>query len=229
MLYGRFLLIAAIVLALLGSEAHGTALIPNRSNMRAVSKEYGKAAAGRILAWMLLLKDSRRLPVKEKLARVNNFFNRLPNVSDLRQWHANDYWATPFELLIVNGGDCEDFVIAKYFSLRELKVPEQKMRITYVKSFMPDHSIVSHMVLSYYPCPQCDPLVLDNLTNSILPASKRKDLVPVFSFQGYDLLNSREKRDNSAAGGTTRSIPRWDDLLRRIAAQEKNLNVPSKK
>ena len=220
----RFLLVTAIVLPLFGSEAHGKpALIHNRS-VRAVSKEYGKAAAGRVLAWMLLLKDSRRLPVKEKLARVNSFFNRLPNVSDMRQWLVNDYWATPFELLIVNGGDCEDFVIAKYFSLRELKVSEQKMRITYVKSFMPDHSIVSHMVLSYYPCPQCEPLVLDNLTNSILPASKRKDLVPVFSFQGYDLISSREKKDNFAASGTTRSIPRWDDLLRRIAAQEKNLD-----
>lgn len=220
----HFLLVTALVLALLGSEAHGTALILSRSNVLAVSKEYGKAAAGRVQAWILLLQDSRQLPVKEKLERVNNFFNRLPNVSDMRQWHVNDYWATPFELLIVNGGDCEDFVIAKYFSLRELKISERQMRITYVKSFRPDHSIVSHMVLSYYPCPQCEPLVLDNLTNSILPASKRKDLVPVFSFQAYDLINSREKRDNSTVSGTTRSIPRWDDLLRRIAAQEKNLN-----
>jgi len=62
--------------------------------------------------------------------------------------------------LASNGADCEDFSIAKYFALKELGVPIQRLRITYVKAVRLNQA---HMVLAYYPEPDAVPLILDNL------------------------------------------------------------------
>ena len=53
----------------------------------------------------------------ELLGSVNTFFNRLPFVADMAHWGVEDYWASPAETFASNGGDCEDFSIAKYFAL----------------------------------------------------------------------------------------------------------------
>ncbi len=221
----RYFGAVAVGLALFAAQqVHGKLVVmPEGGDMETITDKYGQAASRRITAWMNLVKDARKLVTREKLEQVNSFFNRLPNVSDIQQWQVNDYWETPFELLIVNGGDCEDFVIAKYFTLRELGIPEERMRIAYVKAFMSDRSIVSHMVLTYYSCLQCEPLILDNLTDSIQSSSSRKDLVPVYSFQGYDLISSREKKENLVNNTAEKGIPRWDELLQRIEVQEKIL------
>lgn len=114
---------------------------------------------------------------------VNDLINRVPQVSDISQWAVDDYWATPAEMLASNGGDCEDFVIAKYFALRASGIPSEKMRLTYVKSFQ-DTKIENHMVLAYYASPEAEPLLLDNIRPQMLPASKRPDLLPVYEFNG---------------------------------------------
>ena len=57
----------------------------------------------------------------------------------------------------------------------------ERLRITYVKS---ERRNQAHMVLAYYEDPTKEPLILDNLTSKILPATKRPDLTPVFSFNG---------------------------------------------
>ena len=58
------------------------------------------------------------------------FLNRLPWVEDAALWGQKDYWVSPFEMLGRNGGDCEDFSIGKYFTLRELGVGDAKLLIT---------------------------------------------------------------------------------------------------
>ena len=58
----------------------------------------------------------------------------LPWISDDEHWGKRDYWATPIEMLATNGGDCEDFSIAKYLTLTQLRVPSDKLRITYVRA-----------------------------------------------------------------------------------------------
>src|SRR6185369_9110964 len=62
------------------------------------------------------------------LERVNEFINRLPAIPDIDHWKVIDYWATAAESFASNGGDCEDFVIAKYFALKELGVPIARLR-----------------------------------------------------------------------------------------------------
>lgn len=180
----------------------------------------GNANGQRLFAdWRELMADSRSLSEADKLKRLNEFFNRRLNFSDdVSIWGQADYWATPLESMAKGAGDCEDFVIAKYFSLKELGVPVQKLRLTYVRARIggPNSSISqAHMVLTYYAAPDAEPLVLDNLITDIRPASRRSDLTPVFSFNS----------DGLWAGGTTSSgspvdrLSRWKELLLRMQAE----------
>ena len=132
-----------------------------------------------------LLEFEKQLPKNDAstLSFVNDLLNRVPQVTDAAHWGVDDYWATPAELVASDGGDCEDFVIAKYFALKESGIPAEKLRLTYVKSFQAG-KIENHMVLAYYPAPNAEPLLLDNVQPQMLPASKRPDLMPVYEFNG---------------------------------------------
>ena len=146
-----------------------------------------------------------------ELQRVNSFFNRVPFLSDLEHWKLEDYWATPVETVASNGADCEDFSIAKYFMLKELGVPVTRLRITYVLARRLNQA---HMVLAYYPRPESDPLILDNLDGRVLPASQRPDLVPVYSFNDDDVLIARSGRH-----ADPQQIRAWRGLLERLDAE----------
>ena len=159
----------------------------------------------------------RSAPDKEKLQRVNDFFNQVRFVSDQKHWKKKDYWATPIEFLSTNGGDCEDFALAKYFTLRELGVADKKLRLTYVKAVRLNQA---HMVLSYFATPAAEPLVLDNLDREIRRASKRKDLVPVYSFNGKGLWLAKE-RDQGRLVGKSSRISRWTDIIKRMQNRNK--------
>lgn len=171
------------------------------------------AARQRIQAWEALIKSSTELAEQDKLSEVNRFFNRqIRFVDDIRLWNVNDYWATPIEMLIKGAGDCEDYSIAKYFTLRRLGIPSDKLRITYVKALNYNQA---HMVLTYYASPSAEPLVLDNLINQIKPASQRKDLLPVYAFnaEGLYLPGSSSKKSD------TKKLSRWQDILKKMRAE----------
>ncbi len=175
-------------------------------------KRYGNLgnARVRILAWETLFKDSAHLEEQVKLDNVNRFFNQqIRFADDIRVWQQVDYWATPIESLIKGAGDCEDYAIAKYFSLRRLGISSEKLRITYVKALRLNQA---HMVLTYYSSPAAEPLVLDNLINQIRPASQRQDLLPVYAFnaEGLYLPGSRSKKSDS------KKLSRWQDLLKKM-------------
>lgn len=177
-----------------------------------VSGKYGQAAGNRVVEWQGLINANRDKSDQEKLALVNSFFNHIPFVDDKVHWGKNDYWATPLEMLVTNGGDCEDFSIAKYFTLKELGVPEERMLIAYVTSVRINQA---HMVLLYYPTPEGEPLVLDNLVKEIKPAFERSDLVPVYSFNGKDLWLSKERSRGKRVGASDRISP-WQDVTERM-------------
>jgi predicted transglutaminase-like cysteine proteinase len=146
------------------------------------------------------------------LSSVNTFFNRLPFLSDLSHWGIEDYWATPAETLASNGADCEDFSIAKYFTLKELGVPIERLRITYVKAVRLNQA---HMVLAYYPLPDAVPLILDNLEDRVSLATERSDLIPVYSFNDDDLLVARPG-GTAAKAGSSQQIRLWRSLLDKL-------------
>ena len=177
---------------------------------------YGPLGDGtqRIDAWQHLLATQKQTPELEQLKVVNLFFNKqMRYVEDIDLWRQVDYWETPIEGLWKGAGDCEDYAIAKYFSLRHLGVSSDKLRITYVKALRQNRA---HMVLTYYASPDAMPLVLDSLVDTILPASQRTDLLPVYSFNAEGLWLSG--KGNQKVGDTKR-LSRWQDVLKKMQAE----------
>ena len=185
----------------------------------AVTQRWGAAGTNRLKNWQGMLQEGMRPDSSEleRLTLVNTFFNKnIRFGTDLEVWEQEDYWATPLETLGRGAGDCEDFVIAKYFSLLALGVPETKLRFVYVRALLQQGQVLRvepHMVLAYYKSLGAEPLVLDNLASIIATASQRSDLTPVYSFNKEGYFNGVLR---TALSKGTR-LSRWEDLLLRAA------------
>ncbi|WP_158769004.1 transglutaminase-like cysteine peptidase [Paraglaciecola sp. L1A13] len=191
-------------------------IVFNDALFNKIRNQYEDDALERVQDWQQLLNDSHNLSIDEKLYQVNNFFNALDFVDDIKHWGKDDYWATPVEFLATQAGDCEDFVIAKYFSLIELGVPAEKLRLMYVTAIRLRQA---HMVLAYYEESNSVPLVLDNINQRILPASRRRDLLPVYSFNGDGLWLAKEQgRGQKVQQGGNNNL--WNDLNERMQVSE---------
>ncbi len=208
----RLLLACLLVGAAISQANWDFGLILQKAEQR-----YGNLgpAKARIQAWDELINSNQGKSENELLQVTNRFFNRqLRFVDDSQNWRQNDYWATPIEALVKGAGDCEDYAIAKYFTLRRLGVPSEKLRITYVKALRYNQA---HMVLTYYATPGAMPLVLDNLISEIRPASQRTDLLPVYAFNAEGLYLP------GAAGGKrasdSKKLSRWQDLLKKMNSE----------
>ena len=173
---------------------------------------YGKDARRRLVLWQNMITEDNSVSDWEKIEKVNLFFNQMEFVNDIDHWGENDYWATPIEFLGSGGGDCEDFSLSKYFSLLAMGVSEKKLNLTYVKALKLDQH---HMVLTYFSEPGVEPLVLDNLIDTILPASQRMDLLPIYSFNGSGLWLSKQRGRGKFVGSSNR-LKRWQDLLEKM-------------
>ena len=186
----------------------------DRELLQKVEMKYGRAAYNRLTSWEDFIRQDKSKTDREKLEKVNHFFNStIRFASDMEVWGVEDYWATPIEFLCKGAGDCEDFAIAKYFTLRAMGVDDVKLRITYVKALQYN---MNHMVLSYYSEPEAEPLVLDNLVDSINPGSKRTDLLPIFGFNGSGLWMAKQRGQGKMAGNSSR-IKLWQDLLQKMS------------
>lgn len=167
----------------------------------------------------LVLRLSKEGSDEVKVREVNQFFNqRLHYMEDIDLWKQVDYWATPLESMSKGSGDCEDYAFAKYFTLRELGVAPQKLRMIYVKARIggPSSTITqAHMVLAYYQAPTVEPVVLDSLISSIMPASQRSDLQPVFSFNGDGIWVG----GGSAPNASVDRLTRWRQLIDKMKAE----------
>ena len=205
--------LTAFLLFLFFAFAVSAALEISGELLQRIKAKYGQQAELRVIQWQTLLATTKGLPEKEKLERVNDFFNHtVLFVDDMIHWHVEDYWATPIEFLASGAGDCEDYSIAKYFTLKELGVDENKMRITYVKALNLNQA---HMVLTYYATPAAVPLVLDNLIPLIKPASSRSDLLPVYSFNGTGLWLAKSRGAGKRVGSSDR-LSLWNELNKKI-------------
>ncbi len=166
-----------------------------------VEKKYNRFAKNRFNALNRLLKRLEKKDELTKLQEVNDFFNSVSYGEDIDIYKVNDYWATPFEFLAKDKGDCEDYVIAKYLVLKYLGVSSEKMFLTYVRVEDLDRA---HMVLSYYKTSTSEPLILDSIRRIIFPASKRKDLKPIYNFNPNILKNGKK----------TSAHKKWDNLIK---------------
>ncbi|KAB2928388.1 MAG: transglutaminase [Dechloromonas sp.] len=184
---------------------------------QSLSSRFGEAPLSLFADWQRLLGEGRSLGEREKLRRVNDFFNqRVAFDDDISIWQQTDYWATPLETIGSGRADCEDFSIAKYYSLIEMGIPVGKLRLVYVRARQEGPAgpyLQAHMVLAYYATPNAEPLVLDNLRPEIAPASRRTDLSPIFSFNSAGLWQGTGNQSSKS------NLSRWQDLLSRARAE----------
>ena len=219
-----FVLAAALGLAF-GFSALRAGLTDFNRLESLASTRYDAAALQRVRAWRDLLSRSAAMDERRQIRQVNDFFNRnVRYMTDQQLWGQNDYWATPLETLGKGAGDCEDYAIAKYVSLRKLGIPDSRLRLFYVHARLgaaASNATEVHMVLGYFPTEDAEPLILDNLISDIRPASRRDDLTPVFSFNAQGLWPDGA---TTSAGDSTARLSNWRGVLERIQADGINLN-----
>lgn len=205
--------IALLVLLVLTGQAAALQFDPAAIQQYAQS-HYGGRSGQQVSRWLAMMSQQRSQPELQQLRAVNSFWNSTVRGGEDRTiWGREDYWATPLETLGKQAGDCEDFVIGKYFSLVHMGMPAEKLRFIYVRARlggMGSKTTIAHMVLGYYPTPDAVPLILDNLTGSIVKANQRPDLTPVFSF------NAQGVYVTGAATSSPDRIGNWRDLLSRM-------------
>jgi predicted transglutaminase-like cysteine proteinase len=155
-------------------------------------------------------------PEEKQIFEVNRFYNQVEYRSDLKIWGQKDYWASRLEFIGKGQGDCEDFAVAKFLTMIQIGVPEDKLFLTYVKAV--GYPEAAHLVVTYYRTPGDIPLVLDNYNKAILPAARRKDLVPVYSFTANDLYIQKQqglgRRVNRSSLKTQRNLKAIDLEIR---------------
>jgi predicted transglutaminase-like cysteine proteinase len=115
------------------------------------------------------------LPMDQMVTTVNDIVNRVRYVNDIDIYGKSDFWATPIEFFS-NGGDCEDYAIAKYTALRALGVPEERLRILIVQDLQKN---IPHAILVVYT--DSGAMVLDNQIKTVISTDRVAHYKPIFS------------------------------------------------
>jgi predicted transglutaminase-like cysteine proteinase len=209
----RALVLVLMLLGLAGAQAFDADQM-----LRSAQARGGQATAGaRALQGLLASLDGQ--DESARLVAINQFFNRrITFAADTEAWGQVDYWASPLETLALGRGDCEDYVVAKYYGLLAAGVPVAHLRLVYVRATLggPGGAVQPHMVLAHYATPGAEPSILDNLVGDIRPASRRRDLEPVFSFNGEGLWQGV---GTSRAGDPAARLSRWRDVQAKARAE----------
>lgn len=182
----------------------------DNETIKKVEQKYGAFAKNRVNALIKLMNSLKNATEKEKLIKVNHFFNQVRYQSDIITWGEKDYWATRMEFLGKDRGDCEDYAIAKYFTLEQLGISTDKLYLSYVKA---TKQKIAHMVLTYFETKTSVPLVLDNYDKRILPATQRPDLIPVYSFNGNSLYLAKQQGLGKEVPSGLEKNKKWTQLL----------------
>jgi predicted transglutaminase-like cysteine proteinase len=193
----------------------------NFNKLLQLAKErYGNRAQADFVELQTLMTRLSTVQEEEKVKEINAFVNEKIRFfeDDSKTWGKPDYWATPLEAIGKQTGDCEDYSIAKYLLLKSLSIPDEKLKMTYVRVQIggPGSKIFqAHMVLSYYSTPTAQPLIMDNMIAEVRIASRRPDLKPVFTFNSEGLWVG----GGASKGDSTEHLSRWRDLLTRVKAE----------
>jgi predicted transglutaminase-like cysteine proteinase len=169
-----------------------------------------------LLLWDQMINKAKKTDTLKKLKIVNDFFNKVRYATDIKHWKVIDYWATPTEFIGTRAGDCEDYAIAKYFTLLKVGVPSDKLRIAYVKLLHKRKNYEeAHMVLLYFHKLNSVPVVLDNAYKKLALATKRKDLKLIYSFNADGLWQAKNKGKEHVKKGANK-LKKWKNLIEKL-------------
>lgn len=188
----------------------------SQTSIQFEQKQYGSEAVNRLFSWQKLINNHRQETELEKIRLVTDFFNAIPYHTDKEVWNQTDFWANPLEFIGKNTGDCEDYTIAKYLTLKAMGVSPDKLRMVYVVS---KKLKAPHMILAYYETEDAQPLILDNMTPQILYAADRKDLRPVYMFSENAIWISPGNNAPPKEVVSGMQIHAWKLLMQRMQQQ----------
>lgn len=123
-----------------------------------------------IAEWLAFLNGEGNKNRATQLTDVNAFLNQHPYVLDKL-----NYWETPREFAM-HDGDCKDYAITKYFSLRYLGWKTDELRIVVVQDL---NLRVAHAVLAVYT--EGGILILDNQARQVVRADTIRHYLPYYS------------------------------------------------
>lgn len=205
-----FLLLFCIYFPLLSSNSFSDKTIEEAKN------KYGDKVVSKISFWNNMIEEAKKSEVINKLKLVNDFFNNVQYITDINHWQQDDYWATPMEFVGTSGGDCEDYAIAKYFTLIKVGIEESKLRLGYVKYLNKNTKFEeAHMVLLYFHRPDAIPIVLDNIVKKMEIATQREDLKLIYSFNADGLWEAKNKGKEHVKVGANKLL-KWKSLIEKI-------------
>ncbi len=126
--------------------------------------------------WKKLTQRWNATPFREMIEAVNDFGNSHPYTPDTINWGIEDYWEAPYEFLSISG-DCEDYAIIKYYSLRAAGIPASRLRIIVLQDF--NLGGVIHAVLGVYDN-EGRLYILDNQIRQVMPALRIFHYKPIY-------------------------------------------------
>lgn len=207
------------VLVILSSFLYSLPFTLNEEDVQTIKNAYeNKKITVRLLRYKEFLEKAQYFELEKKLNRVNSYINKIRSKHDKistkgGQNTIGDYWMSPKEFFIAGSGDCEDYAIAKLYTLLYLGVNPEHLFLSVVKV---KGSKTLHMILLYVQDKNSMPLVLDNLSWKILPFDKREDLSPMFAFNetsSYDFKNKKLGKHINIDWGAEN---KWENLLKKI-------------
>jgi predicted transglutaminase-like cysteine proteinase len=165
---------------LFGTGERGSADLSSFTKWSAMFDRFAREAndqssQGVVSEWKGELSEFKGHSLERMASEVNTLMNKVRYIGDKRNWGRSDYWETPIEFLSY-GGDCEDFAIAKYVSLRALGVPDSLMRVAIVKDLQKG---IPHAILVVYT--EDGPMILDNQIKDVTAADEIHHYKPIFS------------------------------------------------
>ncbi|MDH3661642.1 MAG: transglutaminase-like cysteine peptidase [Alphaproteobacteria bacterium] len=138
-------------------------------------KTYAASSSKAVRAWQGMIKANKGERQIDQLKAVNNFINQWRYRTDSYNYKTSDYWASPAEFFS-RSGDCEDYAIAKYVTLRQMGFSADQLRLVVVKDLERD---LAHAVLAAYV--DGDVFILDNVNNQVRSQAAVTEYAPYYS------------------------------------------------
>jgi predicted transglutaminase-like cysteine proteinase len=154
-----------------------------------------------VMAWQAVIESESGRPPIDQVRAVNRFLNEWRYKPDDQNYGRRDYWATPLEFF-EQSGDCEDYAIVKYITLRRLGFAREQLRMVVVRDVARD---LAHAVLAVYLDDQV--YILDNLTNAVLPQERVAHYVPYYSVNETTRWAHVPPADTMVSGRSQPTIP----------------------
>lgn len=128
--------------------------------------------------WSGVISAARSASRQQQVEMINSWVNRRLRFVDDRQ--GGDSWASANQSLQRGAGDCEDYAIAKMKLLEAAGFDRHAMFLVIARDLVrqADHALLAVRIDS-------DLMVLDNMTDAVLPSSSVSDYRPIMSFNAF--------------------------------------------